>query len=433
MASYVIEGGKKLNGILTTNSSKNVAVVLMMASLLNRGRTILRNVPHIEEVNRLSEVLESMGVLLFWKGHDLTIQPPKKLDIAGIDYAAGAKTRSIIFLLTTALSWQKSFKVPQPGGCRLGSRTVAPHLYALENFGIRIKTTQRYFEVTHKYLRSNKEVVLYEAGDTVTENAILAAAQTSATTKISFATANYMGQELCFYLEKLGVKIKGIGTTSLEISGKKSFKKNVEYTLAPDPIESMLFISIAATTKSSLVIRQCPIDFLKLELLKLEKMGFLYEITSRYKAKNGKTNLVDIKTHPSVLQALEEKIHAQPYPGINIDNLPFFVPIATQAKGKTLIFDWTYENRAIYYMELNKLGARIELADPHRAFVDGPVSLKAAEVICPPALRPGTIILVGMLAAKGKSVLRNIYSIERGYENLCERLSKVGAKITKID
>ena len=118
-----------------------------------------------------------------------------------------------------------------------------------------------------------------------------------------------------------------------------------------------------------------------------------------------------------------------PFPGLNIDNLPFFVPIATQAKGTTLIHDWVYENRAIYYMELSKLRANIILADPHRVYVEGPTKLRGAEVICPPALRPAAIILIAMLAAEGSSILRNVYSINRGYENLVQRLQSIGAKI----
>jgi len=158
-------------------------------------------------------------------------------------------------------------------------------------------------------------------------------------------------------------------------------------------------------------------------------MGFNYKIIKKYKCLNGFTKLADIKTFPSELVALEEKIHPLPYPGLNIDNLPFFVPVATQAKGTTLIHDWVYENRAIYYMELNKLRANIILADPHRVYVDGPSELKAAEIICPPALRPAAIILIAMLAAKGTSLLRNVYSINRGYENLVSRLNQLGAKI----
>jgi UDP-N-acetylglucosamine 1-carboxyvinyltransferase len=259
------------------------------------------------------------------------------------------------------------------------------------------------------------------------------AAKTGGKTVIKFASANYQVQDLCFYLQQLGVQIKGIGTTTLEIVGRKNINKNVTCYLSEDPIESMLFLAIAATTNSHLTVKRCPIDFLELELLKLEKMGLKFKVGHKYKAKNGKTWLADIVTYSSRLVALAEKIYARPFPGVNIDNLPFFVPIATQAKGRTLIFDWVYENRAIYYTELNRLGAQIELADPHRAYITGPTKLKATEVICPPALRPSTIILVAMLAAKGNSILRNVYSIERGYQDLCRRLAKVGAKIRKID
>jgi len=434
MSSYSIVGQKALKGELTTNTSKNAAVVLLNAALLNRGITTLYSVPRIEEVNRIIEVLTSIGVEIAWKNKaDLVIKPPKNLSLKNINYQSAVKTRSVVFLLAVMLGRQKSFKVPQPGGCNLGARTVKPHLFALEKFGVKIKTSSKYYEVNSSALRAGGDVVLYESGDTVTENAIIAAAQTPGITKIKFASANYQVQDLCFFLQLLGIKISGIGTTEITVEGKKQINKNVSYHLSEDPIESMLFVAIAATTKSTLVIKRCPIDFLELELLKLEKMGFKYKILKKYIAKNGKTKLVDIKTLPSNLVALEEKIYGRPFPGLNIDNLPFFVPIATQAKGRTMIFDWAYDNRAIYYVELNKLGASVELADPHRAYVNGPTKLNGAEVICPPALRPSTIILVAMLAAKGKSLLRNVYSIERGYEDLCGRLSAVGADIKKID
>src|SRR6185369_14400076 len=139
------------------------------------------------------------------------------------------------------------------------------------------------------------------------------------------------------------------------------------------------------------------------------------------------------KTLPSTLVAPEEKISPLPSSaGINIDNLPFFVPIATQANGTTLIHDWVYENRAVYYMELTKLRAKLLLADPHRVYVEGPTDLRAAEIDCPPALRPAAIILIAMFAARGTSILRNIYSISRGYEDLANRLKKIGAKIQTL-
>ncbi len=260
----------------------------------------------------------------------------------------------------------------------------------------------------------------------------MAASRIPGKTTIKLASSNYMVQDLCYFLQALGVKIEGIGSSTLVVRGRTDINQTAKYALSEDPIESMMFLSIAATTNSRLTIKRCPIDFLQLELVKLEKMGLKFKKSKVYKSANGVTNLVDITTASSKLKALEEKIHPLPFPGLNIDNLPFFVPIATQARGTTLIHDWVYENRAIYYMELNKLRANIIMADPHRVYVEGPTLLHPAEIVCPPALRPAAIILIAMLAAKGTSILRNVYSINRGYEDLVTRLQKLGAKIEII-
>ncbi|PIR96561.1 MAG: UDP-N-acetylglucosamine 1-carboxyvinyltransferase [Candidatus Doudnabacteria bacterium CG10_big_fil_rev_8_21_14_0_10_42_18] len=427
--SFKIEGKHKLAGEAVTKSSKNAAVALLCASLLNNGKTTLKNVPKIEEVFRVIEVLVSIGVLVKWQGADVEIVPPKKLNLAKINKEAAAKTRSVLMLLGPLAHLFKQFNLPLAGGCKLGRRTVRPHLYALENFGVKIKTTHDHYEVAVATLKTAQEITLYETGDTVTENTVMAASKISGITTVKLASANYMVQDLCHFLTKLGIKIEGIGSSTLVIHGKGQIKKNVSFSISEDPIESMLFLSLAATTNSSITIKRCPIDFLRLELLKLEKMGLKYKVLRHYKSDNKFTNLADIKTFESSLVALEEKIHPLPYPGLNIDNLPFFVPIATRAKGTTLIHDWVYENRAIYYMELNKLRANIILADPHRVYIEGPSELRGSEVICPPALRPAAIILIAMLAAKGTSILRNVYSINRGYEDLVRRLQKLGAKI----
>ena len=424
-----IEGGRRLHGSVTTLTSKNGAVVLLMASLLNRGETVLHDMPRIEEVHRVIEVLLSMGVSVRWSGNSVTIRPPVRLSLRKINREAATKTRSIILLLGPLLHHARRFTLPHPGGCHLGARTVRPHLLALQRLGATIQTRSKDYLVTHKGLRPN-EVILSEAGDTVTENALLAAALIPKETVIKYASANYQVQELCFFLAKLGVTIRGVGTTTLTVRGIREVEKRVEYSLSEDPIEAMFFIAAAVLTRSRLVIRRAPIDFLELELLKLEDMGLRYKVTPRYKAKNGETNLVDLTTLPSRLVALPDKIEAKPYPGLNIDNLPFFAVIATQARGTTLIHDWVYEGRAIHYKELDKLRAETLLADPHRIYITGPTKLKAAEVVCPPALRPSAVILIAMLAAEGTSILRNIYSINRGYDHLIERLNTLGARIT---
>lgn len=423
-----IEGGHKLRGTIQTKTSKNGAMGLLTASLLNKNKTILKNVPRIEEVYRMIEVLESIGVSIKWNGNDLEIKPPQKINIANINKESAEKTRSIIMLIGPLIHHFKRFKLPHPTGCRLGSRTVRPHFFALENLGVSIETKEKWYDIRAPKLSPN-EIILYESGDTVTENAIMAAALIPGKTIIKYASANYMGQELCFFLEKCGVTIEGVGSTTITVHGVKEINTPVTYYLSEDPIESMFFIATAAVTRSSITITRCPINFLEIELLKLEKMGFKYKKSKRYKSHNEKTDLVDITTYPSKLTALEEKIECRPYPGLNIDNLPFFAIIATQATGTTLIHDWLYEKRAIHTRDIEKLGANTNLVDPHRLYVTGPTKLKAAEVICPPALRPAAIILIGMLAAEGTSTLRNIYSINRGYEDLVMRLNMLGAKI----
>ncbi|MDR3642433.1 MAG: UDP-N-acetylglucosamine 1-carboxyvinyltransferase [Candidatus Doudnabacteria bacterium] len=430
--NFKIEGGKKLSGKVAVNTSKNAAVSLLCASLLNQGKTVLKNVPKIEEVYRVIEVLLSLGVSVKWQDSDVEIVPGKKISINKIDTEAAVKTRSVLMLLGPLAHLLPAFNLPLAGGCKLGERTVRPHLFALEKLGVNIKTHHDHYAVSSGRLKA-AEVVLYEMGDTVTENTLMAAAKINGTTTIKLASSNYMVQDLCHFLQSLGVKIEGVGTSTLKVHGKPHINQRATFYLSEDPIEAMLFLSLAATTNSAITVERCPVDFLELELLKLEKMGFKYKIIKRYKSCNGVTNLVDVQTFPSKLIALEEKIHPlTSSAGINIDNLPFFVPIATQAKGTTLIHDWVYENRAIYYLELNKLRANLILADAHRVYIDGPTELRGAEVICPPALRPAAIILIAMLAAKGTSILRNVYSINRGYENLVQRLQKLGAKIEMI-
>lgn len=427
-----INGGKKLTGTIETNTSKNGAVGLLCASLLNKGVTTLHRVPRIEEVHRIIEVLESIGVKVEWKDNTIIITPPKKFTLDKIDKIAAEKTRSIVMFIGPLLRHFSSFTLPQSGGCKLGSRTVKPHFFALENFGVDIKTTDNSF-VVNTIPKTPTEIILYESGDTVTENAIFATASRKETTIIKYASANYMVQEVCNFLTLLGVKIEGIGTTTLTITGVPDINQDIAYYLSEDPTDTMFFLATAIVTNSNITITRCPIEFLEIELLKLEKMGFKYKKSEPYFSCNGATKLVDITTKPSKLTALHEKIHPAVYPGLNIDNLPFFAVIATQADGQTLIHDWVYEKRAIYFTELDKLGADTVLADPHRIFITGPTKLRPNELICPPALRPATILLIGMLGASGESVLRNIYSINRGYEKLVERLASLGADVSYLD
>ncbi len=426
---FIVTGKQELSGSILTNRSKNGAVALLAASLLTKGTTTLRNVPKIEEVHRLLEVLTSVGVAVVWNDHDLTLTPPSRIDLESIDTNAAMRTRSILMFIGPLLHHFKSFSLPQSGGCTLGLRSVRPHLWALEKFGVTITAETDHYAISHTELKGTG-IVLYESSDTATINTLFAAARIEGTTVIKYASANYQVQEVCGFLRVLGVRIEGIGTTTLAVTGIKEMNQDVEYTIAEDPTDAMFFIAAAAATNSKLTIERAPIEFLEVELAVLEKMGLKFSVTNYAVSENGITKLVDIHIEKSSLVAFPEKIHARPYPGLNIDNLPFFAVIGTQAEGPTLIHDWVYEKRAIYYTELDRLGADTQLFDPHRIQITGKSHLRGAQIVCPPALRPATILLIGILAAEGNSILRNVYSINRGYEDLAKRLRSIGARIT---
>ena len=433
--SLRIEGGNELKGEISLKTSKNAAVALLCASLLNHGVTRFKSFPKIEEVNRIIEVLESIGVKIKWlPGNDIEIRRPATLAIDKINAESARKTRSVLMLLGSLMHEFSDFKIPYAGGCKLGVRTVSPHLYALENFGVGVIAKTGHYQVSVKKQLPRERVILYEAGNTVTNNALMAAARSKGTTVIQAASADYMVQDLCLFLQKLGIKIKGIGSPVLEVEGIPYIKKNITFAPTEDPIEAMFFISAAVTTNSQLTIKRTPLYWIGLELLKLRTMGLKITTSDIYKAENGVVDLADITIHKhnGTLKAPQDKIHPNLWPGINPDNIPYFVPIVGVANGRTLIHDWMFENRAIYYTEMTKVGMNVELADPHRIYITGPTTFRRADVDCPPALRPASLLLIGMLAAKGTSVLRNVYTINRGYEDLAERLNSLGAQITVL-
>jgi len=437
--NYRITGGKKLSGTVTTNTSKNASVALLAASLLNKGTTTLKHVPRIEEVKRLIEVLESMGATVVWdEAGDVHISTPNTLSLQHLNRAAAERTRSIAMFIGPLAHRFSSFDLPAPAGCDLGKRSLGVHIDALRQLGI-VVTGNEHKHTYHVEVGDppasggRREIVMYEASDTGTENVLMAASLIPGETCIKFASSNYMVQDLCVFLESLGVRIEGIGTSTLTVHGRSEIETDVVGYPTEDPIEAMFFAALAATTGSTLNLKRVPIDFMELELTTLGQMGLSYEKGAPYLGANGHTLLADVVIKESALHAPPEKIAARPYPGINMDNLPFFVPVATQAAGETMIHDWVYEGRARYYLLMQELGATMQQLDPHRVVIVGPTPLHAAHLEAPPALRPATLLLIGMLAAEGESILKNVYPINRGYENLHERLCALGASVSATD
>ncbi len=434
MSYLIINGGKKLRGSVENQSSKNAAESILCACLMIRGRVTLTNVPEIESVGQILKLLKSIGVKVQREGSNVVhLDASPKLDLANINREACEATRTSLLLLGALSTREKSYTLYRSGGCHLGERTVRPHLYALAKLGVTAACVEGSYVVKNEASLRAAEIVLYESGDTTTENVIMAAALTPGVTTIKLASANYMVQDLCYFLEAAGANIQGIGTTTLVVTGVPELR-GTEYPVMPDPIVAMTLISLAITTHSHLIIKNCPLEFLELELCKLEVMGQIYHLKNKRLSENGKFTVADIEIIPSKLTALPDKIYGRPFPGLNIDNLPLFIPILTQAVGRTLVHDWAYENRAVYGLDLQKLGAKVTLLDPHRLWVEGPTTLVPAVATCPPALRPAMNLLICMLAAKGQSILQGEDVIERGYEkSLYAALHKAGASIQLKD
>ena len=244
---FRINGGYNLSGSIRTNKSKNGAMGLLCASLLNKGTTTLYGIPYIEEVSRILEVMESMGISIDRSGDSLTIIPPKQFDLTKINSQSASKTRSILMFLGALIHSSDAFVLPNNQGCKLGKRTISAHLYALEKLGVKINITETGYEVSAKNLKAN-DITMFEQGDTATENAILACAGLSGTSTISFASTNYMVMDVIGFLRKLGITILQNGHI-ITITGQPNINVDVQYHNSEDPIESMTFLSCAVTTQ----------------------------------------------------------------------------------------------------------------------------------------------------------------------------------------
>src|SRR5690606_21304103 len=243
-----VVGGRRLSGSIAVKTSKNACVALLCASLLNSGRTILRKVARIEEVYRILEVLASIGVRARWinEGNDLEIVPPARLELESMDTEAGRRTRSVIMFLGPLMHRTDVFRIPYAGGCDLGTRTVQPHMSALQHFGLHITATGGFYHAqVDRGVSPKRAIVLTERGDTVTENALLAAARHDGVTVIRNASSNYMVQDLCFFLEQLGVRVEGVGTTTLTVHGVPEIDRDVDYSPSEDPVEAMSLLAAA--------------------------------------------------------------------------------------------------------------------------------------------------------------------------------------------
>ena len=437
-----VHGSRQLSGAIDVNTSKNGAMGLLCASLLNRGKTILHRIPRIEEVHRMLEVFTSIGVQCRWLNNGrntLELIPPiDGYRLEDINRESASKTRSILMTIGAFIHHVDKMSIPHASGCNLGTRTIRDHIDGLEAFGVKFADDKDQihddeyklsFRVTCKDLKPNF-YVFTEQGDTSSENVLIAAAGIPGVSTLYGVSANYMVREVCQFLQKLGVRIEGVGTSTLVVHGKKDIDVDgIEYTNSEDPIEAMTLLTMGIVTKSELTVRRVPQDFIRFELNMLEKMKQRFEVGSSYKSYNGMTDLVDVTVYPSELEATDVEIKPKTYPGINPDSAPFFVLIATQAKGETTFNDWMFDGRNRHLLKLREFGADIQTVSDRILRIVGKTQLRGAMVTAPAALRPSMIQLLAAMAAEGVTVVRDTYQIRRGYQDFFARANSLGAHI----
>jgi len=420
---FVIQGGNKLKGEIEARGSKNAAFPVLIASLLTEEDCIIDNIPLVEDIYRLFEIFESMGVSVEWLGERKVKINAKKMNPSKIRTDLVLKFRGAVVLMGALLARFGKANLPQPGGCLIGARPIDTHLDAFSQMGVDIKEKSKAFILTAPKKIKDTVIVLDELSVTTTENIMLFSSMLDEEITMKVADGDYPNQELAKVLKKMGVKINGIGQHTVSIKGKKNLK-GFKHFLMYDPIEAGTFIILALATKGEITVRNVEYPFLEFVLKKLEDCGANFEIIKN------KGDLVDVKVMPSPNIKIR-KMQSLPFPGFPSDLLSVLGVLATQTRGVTVIHDPLYEGRLKYMEGLTKMGADIFFSDPHRATINGITKLYGAD-LGSFDLRGGAALIIAGLIAKGQTIIRNIYQVDRGYEKIEERLQKLGADIKRV-
>lgn len=416
---FVIRGGKPLKGKIEVRGAKNAAFPILAATLLTKKTCEISNIPLIEDVFRMLEILESLGAKISWHNQRTLKINTANLDLSKIREDLVAMLRGSVLFLGPLLARFGKISLPPPGGCIIGARPIDTHLDGFLQLGVHVQTNRHRYSLEVREKKGGK-VILDEFSVTATENLMLYASLIPQKTVIKNADQDYQIQELAKFLRKLGVKIKMTGLNTLEIVGAEELK-GTNHTLIYDPIEAGTFIITAAASRGEVLVKNVEMSFLELELKRLKDFGVPFKIINKN----------SLKVFPWKSLKID-KVQSLPYPGIHSDLLSAFGVLSTQAEGSTLLHDPLYEGRLKYLEELNKMGAEIIICDPHRAIINGPSQLQGAE-LGPLDLRGGAALIIAGLIAKGTTVINGIYQIDRGYEKIEERLQELGADIKRVN
>ena len=426
MEAFIIEGKAPLNGVITPSGNKNAAFPLIAAALLTDEPIVLHNLPQIGDVQTMLDIVENLGVEV--NRHDdrkVTLRAGT-IRTTTPDPTLFSRIRGSMVLIGSLLAREGEINLCQPGGDQIGRRRVDTHIMALEALGAKFEYNGN-FVLKASQLRG-QDILLDEASVTATENAILAAVLAEGTTVIRNAASEPHVQDLCLMLNKMGAHIEGISSNVLTIHGTESLHGG-EYTLSSDYLEVGSFIALSAVTDGEILIKNAYPEHLRMTLMVFERLGVKPEIRGNDLFLPDHQRLVVM---PDIGDAIP-KIDDAPWPGFPADMMSVALVAATQASGTVLFHEKMYESRLFFVDRLISMGARIVLCDPHRALVQGPSIMRGErQGISSPDIRAGIAILIAALCAEDVTIIRNIRQIDRGYENIEEKLLTLGAKIKRV-
>jgi UDP-N-acetylglucosamine 1-carboxyvinyltransferase len=425
MPSFLVEGGKSLHGTIRPAGNKNAALPVIAATLLTQEEVVLENVPRIQDVETLLEILQSLGAEVAW-------EEPNEVRITTCGVTGGRpdpelakRIRASILLAGPLLARFGSVALGPPGGDVIGRRRLDTHFLALEALGGSRRSGQG-FEMRTSGLRG-ADIFLDEPSVTGTENAVMAAVLAEGRSLLRNAAAEPHVQDLCNLLIQMGARIRGVGTHILEIEGVQELH-GTRFRLGSDHIETGSFIGLAAVTGSEITIEEAPVRHLDSTLLGFARLGVECTVSGTSLIVHGDRELVveqDVFGHVP-------KIDDGPWPAFPADLTSIALVTATQCRGTILVHEKMFESRMFFTDKLVGMGAQIILCDPHRAVVVGPAKLRGG-VLESPDIRAGMAMLIAALGAEGESRIKNIGQIERGYEHIDSRLGALGARITRED
>ena len=423
MHEYYIEGGFPVKGTVKASGNKNAALPCIAAAVLTDQPITLKNIPEIEDVSVMFEIFQSFGGIVTKRApNEYTLQLKT---VTGYEVPAplAQKIRASILFAGPLLARHGKVMMTPPGGDVIGRRRLDTHFLALTELGAQVKINGHFLFTANKLI--GQDIFLDEASVTATENAVMAAVTAEGETVITNAASEPHIQDLCKLLNSMGAKISGIGSNILTIQGVQQLH-GAEYRIGADYMEVGSFIGLAAVTRGSLTITDInPSDMRPIKLA-FNKLGIRWEIDG--------TNLT-VPAQQSLkvncdLGGMIPKIDDAPWPGFPADLTSIMTVIATQVEGTVLIHEKMFEARMFFVDKLIGMGARITLCDPHRAVVTGPGTLHGSELVSPD-VRAGMALVIAACCARGESLIRNVYQIERGYEHLADRFRALGVHIER--